>query len=245
MGAYKARSYWRPKYSLGRRIGANYRNTIINRGVGSSAVGYDVVSGSSVPSTVRSQDRIYDASFAAAIRADGTGTTSLTPNIGQGANQFARTGNQIELRWIDVCFTLSRESTQMSASSITNFFNTVRFMLVLDRVTAGASPALSTYKQNNLDPIHSPWDSDFVPGAFVVLLDTIHSFDASRTTCSFRKRIALRNITTTFLDNVGGVAGALNNHLFFLFQGMYDDAPGVGLQNRIQAQVSFCICFSE
>lgn len=245
MGARKARSYYRPRRTLGRRIGAGPSNSIVPRGISSGAVGYDVTSGSSVPGYVGAQDRIWDASFSAAILATGAGTTSLTPNIAQGAGQANRTGNQIGLKWIDICVTLTRESTTMSSSTITNFFNTVRFMLVIDRVTNGAAPGLSGLKQNNSDPLHSPWDSDYVPGAIVPLMDTLHSFDASRSTTSFKKRISLKGIRTTFLDNTIGVAGALNNHLFFLFQSQYDDAPGVGLQNRIQAQCAFTICYVE
>lgn len=246
VGAYprKAAPYFRARRTIGKRIGAGTSNTYQPRSASARASGHDVTSASAViPRPISSQDRQFTQSFATAVLNDGSGTTAITPVIVTGGGETNRQGNQITLRYIDLCYSLEPAITTLTPTEGENWFNNVRFMLVLDRFTNGLAPGLAAYKTNNSDPIHAGWDADYVPSALVPLVDNVHTLDRNNRCTTYRKRVMLTGIRTTYNGVNGLVSESIGNHLFFLFTASYNDATT--LKNRIQARFTYTLVFTE
>lgn len=241
MGSYKARSYYRARRTtLGRRIGAT-QYSIVPRGLSASQSGYDVSSAASVVPRQPLGAKYLSVSFAAPISASGSGTTGITTGISSGTLEDQRIGSEITLHHIDVCYNIEPNTNSTNTST---FFNGVRFMLCLDRVTDGTAPGLDGFKQNGSDTLRSPWDTAYVPTMLVPLMDTLHCFDSSRRNVFVRKRIYLKGIKTTWNSPSGLVSSSVSNHLFFLFRSQYDSTTGSFI-NQMQGQVNFTLCYTE
>lgn len=243
MGASKARPYYRARRSFGRRIGAGTgASPAVSRLSAAGTHTYSVTTTQAIiPRAVASGSKFYSTTYGAAISASGSGTTGITTQIAAGLGEADRLGNEITLQYLDVIYTIANTNTNVGSQL--NAWNTVRFMLCLDRATNGAAPGLSGYKSNVSEPVRAPWDSAFVPGALVPLMDVLHDYDATHRVITVRKRINLKGVKTTYNSTSGGTANSVANHLFFLFLADYDN--NTTLFNALGCRMSVTLAFSD